>query len=284
MNNDLLKLIPKEKATPALLKLMQDTGNEELAREIQEQLLTTTTEFYLKKFITQHPVMLKLKDEVRKIANLEDSVLIIGDSGTGKELLAHALHGDRKGNFIAINCAGMPENLIESELFGHVKGAFTGANIEKIGLLEVAKDGTIFLDEIGDLAFPMQAKLLRAIQEKSIRRVGSNIEVDINCRVVAATHHKLDEIIEGEDIFNKSHIQFREDLYYRISMFVLKPLPLAARSMDIPLIIKDIDKENCIKDINKFCSQIDVNRLAGNVRSLQRIVRRFCILGLQPGE
>lgn len=280
--SDILKSFPdKSKITPKLLQLMEETGQKELADEIREKLLATPTEFYLKKFITQHPTMLRLKEQVRKISNLDDSVLIIGDSGTGKELLANALHGDRKGNFVAINCAGMPENLIESELFGHIKGAFTGANIEKIGLLEEAKDGTIFLDEIGDLTLPVQAKLLRAIQEKKVRKVGSNTETDINCRIVSATHHRLDEMIEES---KKETIIFREDLYWRISTFILKPLPLAARSADIPLLIDYIDVEHCIKDIDKFCNSIDVNKLTGNVRSLQRIVKRFCILGLNPHE
>ena len=203
--------------------------------EIQELLIAQSgskgTEFWLSRFITRSSSMMTMKDNVRKLAPLSDVVLIQGDSGTGKELIARALHGERKGKFIPVNCAGFPEQLIESELFGHAKGAFTGADKDKQGLLAEAKDGTLFLDEIGDLSFVLQAKLLRAIQENKIRRVGDNNEQPITCRFVCATHHKLVDLVKAN--------KFRDDLYWRISTFTLEIRPLKSRPDDIEPIIKE---------------------------------------------
>jgi len=258
-------------------ELLRNTGNDSYIRELKEQLGKSNTEQWLSKFVTKSNSMTKLKEQVRKLAPIDDPVLIFGETGTGKELLAHALQGDRKGAFVAINCAGLPAQLMESELFGHEKGSFTGAVTEKIGLMEEAQNGTIFLDEIGDLAIEMQAKLLRAIQEKSIRRVGAKEEIAINCRIVSATHRNLEEWVEKD--------KFREDLFYRISTFVLKPTPLRTRSADLPLILAYLDKDECeIEDYNEFAKKIDIEKLKGNVRSLQQIYRRFVVLGLEPHE
>jgi len=143
---------------------------------------------WLDKFITCHPQMLELKLMVEKLTTINDSVLIQGETGTGKELLARALHGERKGQFIEINCAGLPEYLIESELFGHTKGAFTGADKETVGLVELSADGTLFLDEIGELPLGVQAKLLRVLADKRIRKVGGKDFLGpINFRLVCAT-------------------------------------------------------------------------------------------------
>ncbi len=258
-------------------ELMMASGNESLVKELRETLDKTGTEVWLSKFITNNFKMLELKEHVRKLAPLDDPILIYGETGTGKELLAHALHSERKGKFVAINCAGLPENLVESELFGHDKGSFTGADRPKTGLMEEAKDGTIFLDEIGDLALSMQAKLLRAIQEKKIRKVGSNEERPINCRIISATHRDLEMWVEYD--------RFREDLFYRISTFILRPSSLKQRSGDISRILEFLDKEECeIDDYEEFASRIDVNRLRGNVRQLQQIYRRYIILGIKPHE
>lgn len=260
-----------------LREVLASTGNESLIRELEDTIDKTETEIWLNKFITQNSAMLKLKDHVRKAAKVNDPVLIFGETGTGKELLAHALHGDRKGKFVAINCAGLPSHLMESELFGHEKGAFTGAILDKIGLMEEARDGTLFLDEIGDLAIEMQAKLLRAIQEQRIRKVGAREERIINCRIVSATHRNLEDWVE--------HDKFREDLFYRISTVVLRTTSLRQRSSDIVKILEHLDKEEQeIENYEEFCRKIDIEKLKGNVRSLQQIYRRYVILGIQPLE
>jgi len=277
-NNEGINAVAAQaKMNPEFRKMLLESGNESLVKELDEVGDKTTTEQYLAKFITNNPKMLELKDHIRKLAPIDDPVLIFGETGVGKELLAHALHGERKGKFVAINCAGLPEHLIESELFGHDKNSFTGALKDKTGLMEEANNGTIFLDEIGDLAMPVQAKLLRAIQEKRIRKVGSNEERTINCRIVSATHRDLESWV--------SYDRFREDLFYRISTFILKPSSLNQRSADISKIIEYLDKdEQEIEDYEEFASRIDPNRLNGNVRSLQQIYRRYIILGIQPYE
>ena len=263
-----------EEITALLAEKMPD-----LAAEIEEDRRVNK---YLKDFITSDPDMLKVKDEVRLLAEVDDPVLILGETGTGKELLANALHGDRpEDKFVAINCAGLPEALIESELFGHVKGAFTGATSDKTGLLQSAYGGTIFLDEIAELSAHLQAKLLRAIQEQRIRKVGADLEkgegeIKINCRIIGATHKDLDE--------------FREDFLYRVGMFKLEIKALRYRTQDIPgivkrIIIKGRGKINHeIEDIDKFCRPIMENKdkLHGNVRQLQAIVRNYQVLGRIP--
>lgn len=230
----------------------------------------SVTETWLDKFITVHPAMIRVKDTVRKLALLDDCVLITGKTGTGKELLANALHANRVGKFVAINCAGMPENLLEDELFGHIKGAFTGAFNDKVGLLRYADRGTIFLDEIGDMPLVLQSKLLRAIQEKKVRRVGGRDDEPISCRFIGATHRNILEYVTAE--------KFREDLYYRLSTFELETLPLELRMGDIEPIVKSL----CANIPNEVIEKITSKHLAGNVRSLQRIIRRYIVLGEIP--
>lgn len=261
--------VDKEKLKELLKDLRAsgcDSVADELEREANSKLVTNK---WLDQLITQDERMLKLKENVLKLIPHEDCVLIRGETGTGKELIARALHGSRKGPFMAINCAGMPDTLIESELFGHAKGAFTGAEKNKIGLMEIAENGTLFLDEVGELNMPTQAKLLRVIQERSIRRVGGDQEIKVNCRIVSATHREL------------SHSEFRKDLYYRISTFELVTVPLKERWNDVPLIIESLDTEKRISNIQNFCIGIDLN-LEGNVRSLQQMIRRFYVLAEEP--
>lgn len=217
--------------------------------------------------------MMRVKEEVRKLAKVEEdgdqlvTILIHGETGTGKELIAHALHSDRKGEFVALNCAGLPENLVESELFGYVKGAFTGADKDTPGLMETAKRGTLFLDEIGELSLQAQAKLLRVIQSKMLRRVGSRKHELISCRIVCATHRNLLEMTTRKE--------FREDLYARLSTFELYISPLDNRRSDIPLILKSIKGgEEYLKH-----TSIDKIDVRFNVRSLQQAVKRYNVLG-----
>jgi len=217
-----------------------------------------------------------------KLSQIEDEVLILGETGTGKELIARSLIGDRKGGFYRVNCAAMPSNLIESELFGHKIGAFTDAKSSKKGLFEIAKDGVLFLDEIGDLPLDTQAKVLNALQpidgKRYIRPVGSNDEVEINCRVVCATHRNLEEMIENK--------LFRMDLYARISTFILSIKPLRNRKCDVVPIVKELGfilkKELKAQEfIDKYIEDImnDKLSLRLNVRSLEQSVKRFSTLG-----
>jgi len=186
-------------------------------------------------FLGKSPAMKKLFEIIRRVAEDDYStVLIRGESGTGKELVAKAIHqksGRRKQNFVPVNCAAIPDELLESELFGHLKGSFTGAGQNKTGRIQYADNGTLFLDEIGDMKPNLQAKLLRVIQEREFEPVGSLKATPVNTRIVAATHCDLEELVkEG---------RFREDLYYRLSVIPLEVPPLRARAEDIPLLLDE---------------------------------------------
>lgn len=267
-------------STPIQLALFLQTGV--ITKEQHDAALNnkdkSPCDLWLDKFITQHKGMIELKDQVRILSKVNDPVLIIGETGTGKELIAHALHGDRSTDrFQALNCSAIPESLIEAELFGSIKGAFTGSNKDKTGIFESAKDGTVFLDEIGDMPISMQPKLLRAINERKIRRVGGDSEIHINCRFVSATHKDLESNRQYPTIF-------RDDLFYRISTFIIRTEPLRKRSIDIKPLVESIDEDANIKDLDNFCSLIQEDKLRGNVRSLQQIVRRFVVLGILPHQ
>ena len=176
-------------------------------------------------------VMKKLYDDIARVAPVEGAVLILGESGTGKELVAKALHQESQradGPFLAVNCAGIPADLLESEFFGHAAGAFTGAQKARAGLLKEAQGGTLLLDEIGEMPLELQAKLLRVLQEGRMRPVGSDQEVDIDVRIIAATHQNLDDKV--------ADASFREDLFYRLETFTIKVPPLRHRGDDIALL------------------------------------------------
>ncbi|WP_256738339.1 two-component system response regulator QseF/GlrR, partial [Cronobacter sakazakii] len=181
--------------------------------------------------VTRSPVMLRLLEQAHMVAQSDVSVLINGQSGTGKEILAQAIHNASpraKNAFIAINCGALPEQLLESELFGHARGAFTGAVSSREGLFQAAEGGTLFLDEIGDMPVPLQVKLLRVLQERKVRPLGSNRDIDINVRIISATHRDLPKAMaRGE---------FREDLFYRLNVVNLKIPALQERAEDIPLL------------------------------------------------
>lgn len=236
-------------------------------------------ELWLKKFITQDEDMRILKSDAMKLSRVEDEVLILGETGTGKELIAKSMLGDRKGLFLPINCAGLPADLMESELFGHKAGSFTGATTTKSGILSDAIDGVVFLDEIGELPLQVQGKLLRALQEKKIRRVGENEERGIRCRFVCATHRDLEKMI--------SDGLFRQDLYARISTFKLEIKPLNKRKGDIEPIVEEIgmrlniDKKKVAEFLSRYKEDFmnDKIPLSLNVRSLEQAIKRYNILG-----
>lgn len=269
-NNDEQHVTPP---SPEVIRFLREKGLDEQANLLEKQfgMNSFAIEVFLDRFITVDPECIALKKKVRALSVVEDAVLIQGETGTGKELLARALGAGRTGKFVAINCAGMPRELIESELFGHVTGAFTDAKKTKAGLIEVANEGTLFLDEIGDLPLDMQAKLLRVIQEKAIRKVGGEDEKEIDVRFIAATHLNLKERVEKNE--------FRKDLYARLSTFELCIKPLRERIIDIPLIISKLDTKKTFPvngtDWSKF-------KLDLNVRSIQQMVRQWQVLGVKP--
>jgi DNA-binding NtrC family response regulator len=249
-------------------KLLRE--NLALKSQIQRQSQT-------KDIITQSPLMLDVLETIRKFAVSDLPVLICGESGVGKELIAHALHnasGREGGPFIPINCCAIPEAMLESELFGHEKGAFTGAHAKKLGLLEIAGHGTLFLDEIGELNPQLQGKLLRVIETGRFFRVGGVKEVNVDVRFVSATNKDIAAEMKANN--------FRLDLYYRISAFTVRIPPLRERKEDIPLIIEHIVKNNASFKNKKF-SKNALETLSGypwpgNVRELQNIVHRALFL------
>jgi len=213
---------------------------------------------------------------IEKVAPSDATVLIRGESGTGKELVAHAIHQlspRQAAPFVAVNCAALPESLLESELFGHEKGAFTGADKQKLGRFELAGNGTIFLDEIGDISPATQVKLLRVLQAKEIVRVGGTRTIKINARTIAATNRNLEELLKTG--------AFREDLYYRINVFPLHLPPLRERKEDVPLLIEHFLNEHdlTLDKIEKPAIKALINyQWAGNVRELENIIERSLIL------
>jgi two-component system response regulator GlrR len=234
--------------------------------------------------ISQSAVMEDLLQQARLVADSEAAVLIQSESGTGKELLARAIHRAsrrRERPFVAMNCSAMPEALLESELFGHVKGAFTGATQTHKGLFQAADGGTLFLDEIGDMSLALQAKLLRVLQEKEVRPVGSNEMVAVDVRVISATHRDLDHAVATGE--------FRQDLYYRLNVVTLVLPPLAQRPEDIPLLVRHFSEQVARrsgkepKTFSPEAMELLVGaRWPGNVRQLQNVVERTFALSTAP--
>ena len=226
----------------------------------------------------------KIQQMIDKVAASDARVLITGPNGAGKELVAHAIHSQSersKGPIVEVNCAAIPSELIESELFGHIKGSFTGAIKDKSGKFEQANEGTIFLDEIGDMSLIAQAKVLRALQENKVSPVGSDKEIKVNVRVLAATNKDMKkEIAEG---------RFREDLYHRISVIEIYVPPLDERKEDIPLLVEHFAKLIADEQGNtsKKFSKEAIKKLqsfswTGNIRELRNVVERLIILGGNP--
>jgi len=224
--------------------------------------------------------MLKVYSLIKKTAETAANVLILGESGTGKELVARAIHENSSRNdgpFVIINCGGIPENLLESELFGYMKGSFTGAYADKAGLFETAHSGTIFLDEIGELSSFLQVKLLRVVQEKTFRRVGGARDISVDVRIISATNQNLEEHVKNGD--------FREDLFYRLNVIPVEVPPLRERKEDIPLLV-DHFIEKYSREYNKEIKKMSPYAMGllteypfpGNVRELENIIERSVAL------
>lgn len=251
-----------------------------VTRDIIKSILASTQQPPMfRSLVGQSGSIRHINKLIEQVANTEASVLILGESGTGKEVAArniHALSSRTNKPFVAINCGAIPAELLESELFGHEKGAFTGAVTSRQGRFELANGGTLFLDEIGDMPLAMQVKLLRVLQERSFERVGSNKSIRVNVRIIAATHRNLEEAIEAGT--------FREDLYYRLNVFPIEMPPLRDRGEDIPLLFNElitrIERENrpsvCL--LPDAMAALTQYNWPGNVRELANLVERLTIL------
>jgi two-component system NtrC family response regulator len=230
--------------------------------------------------IGSSPVMAKVFDTIRRVAGSDISILICGESGTGKELVARAIHQQshrKDGPFIAINCGAIPETLLESELFGHEKGAFTGAHLQRRGRIESAQGGTLFLDEIGEISPALQVKLLRVLQERNIERVGGRVEIPVDTRVLAATNMDLQMAMKDG--------RFREDLYYRLNTVTITVPPLRERGADISMLSKSLllrYMEEAKKKISGFTREallsLEQYHWPGNIRELENRIRRAVTL------
>lgn len=237
-----------------------------------------------KAMVTRSPIMLRLLDQAYKVAQSDVSVLISGPSGTGKEVLAQAIHqaSPRAAKpFIAINCGALPEQLLESELFGHARGAFTGAVSQREGLFQAAQGGTLFLDEIGDMPLSLQVKLLRVLQERKVRPLGSNSDLDIDVRIISATHRHLPKAMERGE--------FREDLFYRLNVVGLKIPALNERAEDIPLLAAQLLRQSADKHkpfVRSFSAEAMKRLIAaswpGNVRQLVNVIEQCVALTPTP--
>ena len=249
----------------------------ELKHAIDENLNLKTqirTRYHFENIVAESPAMKNLCEMIERVAPTDTGILICGESGTGKELVAKAIHAyssRRNKKFLAVNCAALPESLLESEMFGHVKGAFTGASSDKKGLFEAVEDGTIFLDEIAAMPLSIQGKLLRVLQEKEIRRVGGHENIPVRARVLAATNTRLEELIKAG--------RFREDLYYRLSIIPITIEPLRKRREDImPLVYHIIRNEignnrewpSIMPDV---CEILENYSWPGNVRELENAMK-----------
>lgn len=252
--------------------------------EALELVTTVSDEEWSKDLVTRSPVMLRLLEQAKLVAQSDVSVLINGQSGTGKEVLAQAIHRASpraKKAFIAINCGALPEQLLESELFGHAKGAFTGAVSSREGLFQAAEGGTLFLDEIGDMPMPLQVKLLRVLQERKVRPLGSNRDIDIDVRIISATHRDLPKAMERNE--------FREDLFYRLNVVNLRIPTLSERAEDIPVLANHLLRSSAKRHkpfVRSFSTDAMKCLMAaswpGNVRQLVNVIEQCVALTTAP--
>lgn len=252
--------------------------------EALELVTTVSDEEWSKDIVTRSPQMLRLLEQAKLVAQSDVSVLINGQSGTGKEVLAQAIHRASpraKKPFIAINCGALPEQLLESELFGHAKGAFTGAVSSREGLFQATEGGTLFLDEIGDMPMALQVKLLRVLQERKVRPLGSNRDIDIDVRILSATHRDLPKAMERNE--------FREDLYYRLNVVNLRIPTLSERAEDIPVLANHLLRESA-KRHKPFVRSFSTDAMKclmtaswpGNVRQLVNVIEQCVALTTAP--
>jgi DNA-binding NtrC family response regulator len=260
-----------------------------LARAVEQRRLRQELAFLRNRFsgdpygdsiIGNTPEIQEMREKIRAVRDSSNHVLVCGETGTGKELIARALHdtgATSNGSFVAVNCAAIPKELIEAELFGCEKGAFTGAVARRIGKFEEAANGVIFLDEIGELELSMQAKLLRVLQEREIERIGSNKKIKVGFRLISATNGDLLEGVKKGS--------FREDLYYRINVIEIKVPPLRERKDDIPLLAEAFLKEFCSKQKKNITLSKEVmaafsrHHWPGNVRQLRNVIEQAVVLG-----
>lgn len=266
------------------LRLIVDRAARLHGLEEENRRLSQRAASPLEGLITADPGMLKVCRMIERVAPSDATVLLLGDSGTGKEVLARALHQlspRASERFVAINCAAIPENLLESELFGYEKGAFTGATRQTIGKIEHAHKGTLFLDEIGDLPMSLQAKLLRFLQERTVERLGGRAEIPVDIRVLGATNQKLDHLIKAGD--------FREDLYYRISEISVNIPPLRERQGDRSLLAHALlerfgrdQSKSRLGFAREAISAIENYDWPGNVREMENVIRRAVIMADGP--
>lgn len=243
-----------------------------------------TKDYAFGEMVGVSPGMTEVFESVRRLAASDVDVLVIGETGTGKELVARSLHrqsANRSGRFVPVDCAAIPESLMESELFGHERGAFTGADQKTIGLMEFANRGTFFLDEVNALPLGLQAKLLRSLEERRFRRVGANLEIDVDIRVIAASNEDLATLVEEG--------RFREDLYYRLNVGMVEIPPLRDRDGDIPLLVEHFLEHHQEASGRRVTGvspdALDVLKAyswPGNVRQLQNVVRRALVMTSGP--
>ncbi|HGF7544231.1 TPA: sigma-54 dependent transcriptional regulator, partial [Vibrio cholerae] len=250
-----------------------------LGRKGFQVLATARKNTLFRSLVGQSMGIQEVRHLIEQVSTTEANVLILGESGTGKEVVARNIHyhsGRRNGPFVPINCGAIPAELLESELFGHEKGAFTGAITARKGRFELAEGGTLFLDEIGDMPMSMQIKLLRVLQERCFERVGGNSTIKANVRVIAATHRNLEEMIDGQ--------KFREDLYYRLNVFPIEMPALRDRIDDIPLLLQELMTRMEAEGAQPICfTPRAINSMMehdwpGNVRELANLVERMVIL------
>ena len=254
-----------------------------LQRE-NRSLLLSHSDSPISGIVTRDPSMIKMCRNIERVAPSDVTVMLLGESGTGKEVLARALHqlsARKEGRFVAINCAAIPESLLESELFGHEKGAFTGAIKQTLGKIELAQGGTFFLDEVGDLPLSLQAKLLRFLQERVIERIGGREEIPVDVRVVCATHQNLKKLIEEG--------RFREDLFYRLGEISIKIPPLRERLGDAVLLAHHFRNKFATKEgrhsmsfSQEALSAIESYSWPGNIREMENCIKRAVIMAEGP--
>ena len=251
--------------------IVEDSGSDDPTKQWRVKNKLSQGEQWLEKFITKDPETIQMKKYAQLMAPTPHCVLICGETGTGKELLARSMIHNRVGAIKTANCAGIPFELLESILFGHLKGSFTGADTTRDGLIMAAENGIMFMDEIGTLPLPLQPKLLRVLQEKTITKVGSAKEEPINCKFVFATNRNLKRMVEQE--------LFMKDLYMRISTLELHVKPLNERMCDLVTICESMEGGEEFLKVHKAPLELGAFDISGNVRSLEQHVIRFNVLG-----